>query len=92
MPRFASFAVGFAAGWLARGTIDSSRSAAVTVLATAMSAVDRVKRAIAIERDHLEDLVAEARARVEVLRAERAEREARGHDVQDDERFDEAAA
>ena len=74
MSRYASFALGFAAGWVVRSTADSSRSAAVTVLATAMSALDRLKRVMAIEKDHLEDLVAEARARVDVLRHEQRAR------------------
>jgi hypothetical protein len=55
------FIAGFASGWIARSSVDSSRAAAVSTLATFIGAVDRVKRAIAIEREHLEDLVAEAR-------------------------------
>lgn len=67
MVRYATFALGFAAGWLARGTADSSRSAATTILAGAISAAGRIRRAIAIEKDHLEDLVAEARARADAM-------------------------
>jgi hypothetical protein len=70
----AAFALGFAAGWVSRGTRDSSRSAALAVVAAALDALDRIKRAIAIERDTLEDFVAEARARADALSDERASR------------------
>ena len=63
------FVAGFASGWLARGQVDSSRSAAVSVVATYFKAVERVKRIVAIEREHFEDLVAEGRARFESDRA-----------------------
>lgn len=71
MERIGWIAVAFAAGWLVRGKSESSRAATVTILAASMAAFDRVKRVVAIERDHLEDLVAEARARADVLRADR---------------------
>jgi DNA-binding FrmR family transcriptional regulator len=71
MVRYAVFALGFTAGWLARGRVDSPRAAVLTVLAAAMNALDRIKRAVAIEKDNLEDLVAEARARADALREER---------------------
>ena len=60
------FVAGFASGWLARGRVDSSRGAAVSIVATYFKAVERVKRIVAIEREHLEDLVAEGRARFEL--------------------------
>lgn len=68
--QYAAFALGFAAGWAARATTDSSRSAALTLVAAAIAAFERVKRRVAIERDHLEDLVAEARARADAIRDE----------------------
>lgn len=71
---FATFALGFAAGWVTRGTEGSSRSAATAVLAAALAAVERIKRKVAIEKDVLEDLFAEARARADVLGQERAAR------------------
>jgi hypothetical protein len=64
----ASFVVGFAGGWLVRSSFDSSRTAAVRGVSAMMSAVDRVKRAVAMEREHIEDLVAEARAHYEMKR------------------------
>ena len=62
------FVAGFASGWLARGQVDSSRAAAVSIVATYFKAVERMKRVVAIEREHLEDLVAEGRARFEADR------------------------
>jgi hypothetical protein len=72
MARFGTFALGFAAGWMVRATVDSSRSATVAAMAAAMAGVDRLRRFVAIERDNLKDLVAEARARAEDLRKVRA--------------------
>jgi hypothetical protein len=67
----------------------------MTLLAAAFAAIDRIKRAAAIEKDRLEDLVAEARARADVLvdedRAERA-RKTRASDTGRQQPVDEAAA
>ncbi len=63
------FVAGFAGGWMARGQVDSSRAAVVSIVATYFRAVERVKRVVAIEREHLEDLVAEGRAKFELDRA-----------------------
>ena len=63
-----SFVFGFAGGWLVRSSFDSSRTAAVRGASAVMSAMDRVKRAVAMEREHIEDLVAEARAHYESKR------------------------
>ncbi len=63
------FVAGFSTGWLARGHVDSSRGAVVSIIATYFKAVERVKRIVAIEREHLEDLVAEGRSRFELDRA-----------------------
>jgi hypothetical protein len=68
MGMLATFVLGFAGGWLVRSSFDSSRTAAVRGVSAMMSAVDRVKRAVAMEREHLEDLVAEARAHYEMKR------------------------
>jgi hypothetical protein len=66
------FAAGFAAGWLSRSAVASSQGTAVTLLAFAMDAVERIRRRAAIERERLDDLVAEARARVTARTAARA--------------------
>jgi hypothetical protein len=49
--------------------VDSSRTLAVKVIAGFYGAVDRASRAVSMEREHLEDLLAEARAHHESSRA-----------------------
>ena len=71
MFRALAFAAGFASGWLARSTVDSSRGAVVTVLSAFHGARERARRVVAIEREHWADLMAEARARYDVARARR---------------------
>ena len=66
------FLAGFGVGWVARSTVDSSRGAVVSTLAAAMGAFERVQRAIAMEREHIEDLIAEARTFHESRKARRA--------------------
>jgi hypothetical protein len=57
------FLAAFVGGWAVRMRVDSSRTLAVKVLATLMDVAARSERAIALEREHLEDLLAEARAK-----------------------------
>lgn len=64
---------GLGTGWMARSSVTSSRDAAVKAIAGALGVVDRVRRAIAMEREHVEDLYAEAHA---VYRERRARRDA----------------
>jgi hypothetical protein len=66
------FLAGFASGWAVRTTVDSSRNLAVKVLSTLYGAVDKAGRAVGMEREHLEDLFAEARAKYEADRASAA--------------------
>ncbi len=68
MERGAFFVAGFASGWAVRTTVDSSRGLAVKVLAGFYGIVDRTSRAVGMEREHLEDLLAEARAKYEADR------------------------
>jgi hypothetical protein len=63
------FLAGFTSGWIARSSVDSSRGAVVKGISALMYAADRVKRAVAMEREHLEDLLAEARAHNAARRA-----------------------
>ena len=76
MKRVGLFLAGFASGWAVRSTVDSSRALVVGAISAFYGTVDRVKRVVAIEREHLEDLVAEGRARYESRKAaaERATR------------------
>jgi hypothetical protein len=72
MERVGFFIAGFASGWAVRTTVDSSRSLAVSLISSFYGAVDRVGRAVGMEREHLEDLLAEARAKYEMDRARAA--------------------
>ena len=63
------FVAGFASGWVVRSTVESSHDVAVGLLSVAYGAYDRTKRIVAIEREHLEDLFAEGKARYEAKRA-----------------------
>ncbi len=65
------FLAGFGTGWLVRSTAESSHAVFVKLVASAMGAKDRVERAMALEREHLEDIVAEARSIFEHNRARR---------------------
>jgi hypothetical protein len=69
------FLAGFASGWAVRTTVDSSRNLAVKVISAMYGAVDRAGRAVGMEREHLEDLFAEARAKYEADRARAARAE-----------------
>jgi hypothetical protein len=65
MERVGIFLAGVATGWAVRTTVDSSRTLAVKVISTFYGVVDRASRAVGMEREHLEDLLAEARAHYE---------------------------
>ncbi|MGH7282114.1 MAG: hypothetical protein ACRELY_11360 [Polyangiaceae bacterium] len=67
------FLAGFASGWVVRSTVDSSRDVPVRILSAAFSLTDRVRRMVAMERERLEDLVAEGRARYETKRGRRSQ-------------------
>lgn len=62
---------GLLAGWVARSSVDGSRDLAVRAIAKGHELADRSKRFVAIEREHIEDLLAEGRARYETERAGR---------------------
>jgi len=54
--------VGFAGGWAARSLGDSPQGAGVKLLELAMSLKEDVEHWLAVEREHLEDMLAEASA------------------------------
>ena len=74
MERAGIFMAGFASGWAVRTTVDSSRSLAVSAIAALYGLADRVGKIAGMEREHLEDLLAEARAKYESDRARAARR------------------
>ena len=60
-----AFGVGFAGGWAARSLSDSPQGVGVKLLEVAMNTKERVGRWAAVERERLEDMMAEARSKVE---------------------------
>lgn len=72
MERLGYFIAGFTSGWAVRTTVDSSRNLAVNVISRVYGVMDLASRAVGMEREHLEDLLAEARAKYETERARAA--------------------
>jgi hypothetical protein len=60
-----TFGIGFAGGWAARSLSDSPQGVGVKLMEIAISTKDRVGRWAAVERERLEDMLAEARSRTE---------------------------
>ena len=54
--------VGFAGGWAARSLGDSPQGAGVRLMEIAMNLKEEVEHWLAVEREHLEDMLAEANA------------------------------
>lgn len=57
-----TFAIGFGSGWAARSLVDSPRSLGTRMLRAMLVAKRRLGHWAAVERERLEDLVAEIRA------------------------------
>ena len=57
--------VGVAGGWALRSLADSPQGAGVKLMEIALKAKERVGHWAAVEGEHLEDMMAEARAKVE---------------------------
>ena len=64
-----SYLAGVATGWALRSAVGSARGLIVSAVSIGLDAADRAKRVLAQEREFLEDLVAEGRARFEAARA-----------------------
>jgi hypothetical protein len=64
MSRLAAFTAGVAVGWISRSTVDSSHDAVVKLVSLGYAAAARARRILALERELLDDLIAEARAHV----------------------------
>jgi hypothetical protein len=62
---------GFASGWVVRSKV-SSRGLVVGGVSAVYGAMERGRRMLAIEREHIEDLVAEGRAKAEMRRLKAA--------------------
>ncbi|MBX3206231.1 MAG: hypothetical protein KF764_14260 [Labilithrix sp.] len=63
-----SFAIGFVTGWVVRSTVESSRELAVDVAVGSQDVLHKLRRAFVAEREFLEDLWSEAKARAGVER------------------------
>jgi hypothetical protein len=63
-----AFASGVVVGWVARGVFGSERELLVRTLVFAQQVNDRVRRLAAEQVEWWQDLVAEARARIEIHR------------------------
>jgi hypothetical protein len=61
MGQLPGFALGFVVGWAARSTVDSSREMVVKVVSLGFTAIEHIRRILALERERLDDLVAESR-------------------------------
>lgn len=57
-----SFIAGFVCGWAVRSTVDSPQALSVKVLGIALQAKNKVNRWLAVERERMTDILAEARA------------------------------
>jgi hypothetical protein len=68
-----TFGLGFAGGWAARSLADSPQGVGVKLMEIAINAKERIGRWAAVERERLEDMMAEARSRAEPERPVPAE-------------------
>lgn len=59
-----AFGVGVVGGWAARSLSDSPEGAGVKLLEAALKAKDRLESWAAVERERLDDMVAEARSNI----------------------------
>lgn len=69
METLGAFLSGVAAGWAMRSTVDSGRQVAVQAISFAHNVAERARRWVAIEREFVEDLLAEGKAHYERSRA-----------------------
>src|SRR5580698_8111258 len=65
MKQLGIFLAGFASGWVVRSTVDSSRTLAVSGVSAVFGTLERGRRGLAIEKEHIKDLVAEGKAKHE---------------------------
>jgi hypothetical protein len=59
-----AFGVGLVSGWAVRSLADSPQAVGVKLLEIGLNTKERVDRWAAVERDRLDDMLAEARSRV----------------------------
>ena len=66
-----AYLAGVATGWVMRSAFGSLRGLTVSAVQAGFEAAERTRRFVAVEKEFIEDLVAEARARYEQARAQR---------------------
>ena len=73
-----AYLAGVATGWAMRSAFGSLRGLTVSAVQAGFEMADRTRRFVAVEREFVEDLVAEARARYEASKPgkEKAQRPA----------------
>ena len=81
MPVVIAYLAGVATGWVMRSAFGSLRGLSVSAVQAGYEVAERARRFVAVEKEFMEDLVAEARARYESAqtareRSERGERPA----------------
>ncbi len=78
MPVVIAYLAGVATGWVMRSAFGSLRGLSVSAMQTGFEVAERARRFVAVEKEFVEDLVAEARQRYESARTakERAQRPA----------------
>lgn len=81
MPVVIAYLAGVATGWAMRSAFGSLRGLTVSAVQAGFEAAERARRFVAVEREFVEDLVAEARARYEAAKAQ-TEHKAQGERVE----------
>ena len=81
MRSFIVFAAGFGSGWALRSIADSPQGVGVKLLEVAYTAKGRLSEWAAVERERLEDMMAEARSNAERARPGGANGHAADKDV-----------
>ena len=66
-----AYLAGVASGWMMRSAFGSLRGLTVSAVSTGMEMADKARRFVAVEKEFMEDLLAEAKARFEADRARR---------------------
>jgi hypothetical protein len=71
MPVVIAYLAGVATGWVMRSAFGSLRGLTVSAVQAGFEMVERTRRFVAVEREMVEDLVAEARAKADAARTSR---------------------
>lgn len=78
MPVVIAYLAGVATGWVMRSAFGSLRGLSVSAVQAGFEVAERARRFVAVEKEFVEDLMAEARSRYEAAQNAR-ERNEQGH-------------